>query len=89
MFQLSVAARIVLKALYLASHGRPDVLYAVNTLARKVTKWTAACDIRLHRLISYLKYKGNEGIVSFVGDDPADCHLALFSDAGFAGDLQD
>ena len=47
-----VAARIVLKCLYTARMGRPDTLWAVNTLAREVTRWNVACDKRLLRLIS-------------------------------------
>ena len=48
-----VAARAVLKCLYLASVARPDILWTVNLLARNVTKWTKACDRRMERLISY------------------------------------
>ena len=84
-----VAARIVLKVLYLARMGRPDVLWSVNTLARKVTKWNSGCDKRTLRLISYLHKTQNWGQVCFVGDHPADCWLALFCDASFAGDLED
>ena len=49
----AVAARIVLKLLYLARVGRMDILWSVNALAREVTRWNPACDRRLHRLISY------------------------------------
>ena len=45
---------IVLKCLYLARIGWPDVLWSVNKLARSITKWTKACDKRLTRLISYI-----------------------------------
>ena len=34
------ASQIVLKCLYLASIGRPDILWSVNKLARSITKWT-------------------------------------------------
>ena len=34
-----VASRIVLKALYLARLNRLDLLWTINHLARKVTKW--------------------------------------------------
>ena len=47
----SQAARIVLKALYVARVARYDILWTVNMLTREVTRWTAACDRRLHRLI--------------------------------------
>ena len=84
-----VAARIVLKALYLATNGRPDIYFAVNTLARKVHNWTESDDIKLHRLICYLQYSKEWVTTSHVGDGPEDLYLALFCDAGFAGDLLD
>jgi len=84
-----VAARIVLKALYLATNGRPDIYFAVNTLARNVHKWSEADDIKLHRLMCYLQFSKDWVGTSFVGDAPKDLYLALFCDAGFAGDLLD
>ena len=44
-----VCSHIVLKCLYLARIGRPDILWSVNKLARSVTKWTQACDRRMAR----------------------------------------
>ena len=84
-----VASRIVLKCLYLARAGRPDLLWTVNYLARKVTKWNATCDRRLLRLISYINTTQDWCQSCFVGDKPEKCWLALFSDASFAGDLED
>ena len=49
-----VCSQIVLKCLYLARNGRPDILWSVNNFARAVTKWTQACDKRLARLISHI-----------------------------------
>ena len=49
-----VCSQIVLKRLYLARIGRPDIPWSVNTLARAHTKWTRACDKRPARLISYI-----------------------------------
>ena len=43
-----VCSQIVLKCLYLARIGRPDILWSVNKLARSITKWTKACDKRLN-----------------------------------------
>ena len=51
-----VCSQIVLKCLYLARIGRPDILWSVNKLARSITKWTKACDKRLNRLISYVHH---------------------------------
>ena len=49
-----VCSQNVLKCLYLARIGRPDILWSVNELARSITKWTKTCDKRLCRLISYI-----------------------------------
>ena len=51
-----VCSPIVLKCLYLARIGRPDILWSVNKLERTITKWTKACDKRLIRLMSYIHY---------------------------------
>ena len=61
----------------------------MNSLAREVTKWAAACDKRLLRLESYINSTEDHCVCSFVGDEAKDCKLALFCDANFAGDLQD
>ena len=42
-----VALKNVLKCLYLARIGRPDIQWSVNKLAQSITKWTKACDKRL------------------------------------------
>ena len=49
-----VCSHIVLKCLYLARIGGPDILWSVSKFARSTTKWTKACDKRLCRLISYI-----------------------------------
>ena len=51
-----VCSQIVLKCLYLARIGRPDIRWSVNKLARSITKWTKACDKRLNRLISCIHH---------------------------------
>ena len=48
-----VCSPIVLKCLYLAHIGRPDILWSVNKRARADTKWTGACDRRFALLSSY------------------------------------
>jgi hypothetical protein len=82
-------SKAVLKCLYMVRLARPELYWAVNALAREVTKWNIACDKRLHRLISYIHWKGETCIISYIGDKPSDCKLFLFCDASFAGDLRD
>ena len=80
---------IVLKCLYLARIGRPDILWSVNKLARSITKWTKACDKRLNRLISYIHHTCEYKQYCHVGNTAKQCRLGLFQDSHFAGDLED
>ena len=59
-----VCSQIILKCLYLARIGRPDILWSVNKLARSITKWTKACDKRLNRLFSYIHHTVNTGNIA-------------------------
>ena len=84
-----VCSQIVLKCLYLARIGRPDILWSVNKLARSITKWTKACDKRLNRLISYVHHTCKYKQYRHVGNTAKQCRLGLFQDSDFAGDLED
>ena len=84
-----VCSQIVLKCLYLARIGRPDILRFVNKLARSITKWTEACDKRLNRLISYIHHSREYEQYCHVGNTAKQCRLGLFQDSDFAGDLED
>ena len=84
-----VCSQIVLKCLYLARIGRPDILWSVNELARSITKWTKACDKRLNRLISYIHHTCEYKQYCHVGNTAEQCRLGLFQDSDFAGDLED
>ena len=66
-----------------------DSIWAVNALARDVTRWTVACDKRLLRLISYMHHSKYKKQVCFVGDHPQNCRIALYVDASFAGEARD
>ena len=85
----NLCSQIVLKCLYLARIGRPDILWSVNKLARSITKWTKACDKRLHRLISYIHHTCECKQYCYVGNTAKQCRLGLFQDSDFAGDLED
>ena len=84
-----VSSKIVLKCIYLARIGRPDILWSVNKLARLNTKWTKACDKRICRLISYIHQKCEYKQYCHVGNTAKQCRLGLFQDSDFAGDLED
>ena len=84
-----VCSQIVVKCLYLARIGSPDMLWSVNKLARSVTKWKQACDRRLARLISYVHHTRNYRQHCHVGNAAQHCRLGLFQDSDFAGDLED
>ena len=84
-----VCSHIVLKCLYLARIGRPDILWSVNKLALSVTKWTQACDRRLARLTSYIHFTSDYRQYCHVGNAAQHCRLGLFQDSDFAGDLED
>ena len=84
-----VCSQIVLKCLYLARIGRPDILWSVNKLARSITKWTKVCDKRLNRLISYIHHTCEYKQYCHVGNTAKQCRLGLFQDSDFAADLED
>ena len=84
-----VCSHIVLKCLYLARIGRPDILWSVNKFARSITKWTKACDKRLNRLITYIHHTCEYKQYCHVGNPAKQCRLGLFQDSDFAGDLED
>ena len=85
----TVCSHVVLKCLYLARIGRPDILWSVNKLARAVTKWTKYCDKRLAHLISYIHHTNEYRQYCYVGNTAQQCRLGLFQDSDFAGDLED
>ena len=85
----NTCSQIVLKCLYLARIGRPDILWSVNKLARSTKKWTKACDKRLNRLISYIHHTCEYKQCCHVGNTGKQCRLGLFQDSDFAGNLED
>ena len=84
-----IAAKVLMKVLYGTRMCRPDLLFAVCSLAREVTRWTRACDKRLRRLISYIQGTKTLSLYSTVGDPLEKCRLLLYSDADFAGNNAD
>ena len=85
----NVCSQIVMKCLYVARVGRPDILWSVHKLARAVTKWTRACDKRLPRLISNIHLTSEFKQYYHVGNTAQQYRLGLFQDTAFAGDRED
>ena len=80
-------SQIVLTCLYLARLGRPDSLWTVQCLARSVTKWNRACDLRPVRSISYIHHTPNDRQYCHEGNQATNWKLGFFQDADFAGKL--
>ena len=78
-----VCSQMVLKCLYLARIGRPDILWSVNKLALAVTRWARACDRRLARLISDIHQTHDYRQYCHVGNTAQHCRLGLFQDSDF------
>ena len=75
-----------MQVLFAARMARPDLLKAINYLARRITVWTELCDKLLHRLMCYINSTLDLAMVSIVGDPAKDLRLELFVDSDFAGD---
>ena len=80
-----VAARILMKVLWVARFARLDLLRVVGFLATKITKWTSKCDRQLYRLIGYMKGSASLRMVGWVGDSFDSISPHLYADADFAG----
>ena len=80
-----VFCRIVLKCLYLARIGRPDIQWSVNKLARSTTKWTRACDKRLARLVLYIHHTSEYRQSCHVGKHCQTMQTGTFSRLRFCG----
>ena len=84
-----VCSQIVLKCLYFARLGRPDILWSVNKFARALSKWTRACDKRLVRLISHIHHASDHRHYCHAGNTAQHCRLGPFQDSDFSGDPEE
>ena len=75
----SVCSQAVLKCLYMTRLARPELYWAVNSLAREVIKWTVACDKRLHRLISHIHHNTEAVIKSWIGNNQVNANSCYFA----------
>ena len=70
--------------LYAAIHTRPDILYAVNTLAQVSSNPTTQQFKYVKRIFQYLRYSNNLGINI---DKSKEFKLSGYADASFASDI--
>ena len=83
------AAKILMKALWLARLARPDILRPINELATRVQRWSRAEDKKVLRLIQYLEASLHYRLIGYIGNELEDVELRLFVDADFAGESKD
>jgi hypothetical protein len=79
------AASIIMKIMWAARIGRPDIAKATSSLARKVCKWTQSCDLDLHYLVSYLNETKGYVLTGTVGGPEEELKIVSYADADFAG----
>jgi len=81
----SKAASVLMQLLWLTRLARPDLAFAVSSLATQVTKWSRNADKQLYRLLSYVWTTRNLCMKSQVWDPPNECSLDLYADADLGG----
>jgi hypothetical protein len=69
--------------LYCARLARPDWMFAINLLTRKLTVWDSYCDKAFNRLMCYATQTQNYTLKGHVGSEPL--ILDLYCDADHAG----
>ena len=85
----TVCSHIVVKYLFWARIGRPDILWSGKTNLLRQSKNGLKLVTRLARLISYIHHTCEFRQHCDVGNEVQKCRLGLFQDSDFAGDLED
>ena len=65
---------------------RRDLLQRLNQIAREVTRWNKSCDIRLHKLMSYIRQSSRHSLEGWISDPAQVRKLVEFCGDAFAGD---
>ena len=77
------SAQLVMKVMWLARISRPDIMVAVTTLARHITRWSSNDDKRASRLFGYLAATLDYAHIMCIKDPPAKLWLSLYVDSDF------
>lgn len=82
-----ISRRFIGKILYLCRAARPDAMHAVCAIAREVTRWTVASDMKLFRIVAYLETTRDASLEWHFGygASPDTLHLYAQVDADHAG----
>ena len=82
--QLSASsAKLVMKLMWLGRISRPDIMVAINTLARNITRWSLSDDKRAARLVGHIAATVDYAHVMRIKDPPAKLWLSLYVDSDF------
>ena len=71
----SSACSCLMKALWLARLGRPDLLRPITYLATKIQKWSKGDDKRLARIMGYLQQTVHYQLTGYCNDEKKDLYL--------------
>ena len=82
------ACKILMKILWCARLGRPDLMKGIGDLTRRITTWSRADDKRLHRLMCYLYRSKGYTLQGHIGDPPELLKLCLYTDADHCSGIE-
>jgi hypothetical protein len=77
------ASKVLMKGLWLARLCRPDISFSVGRLASRITVWSRAEDIHLHRLVSYVHWTKEYQMICQAGA-LSETELHVYADADLA-----
>ena len=80
------AASLLMKLLWLARLCRPDLSYAIVSLAGAISKWSRNHDLMLKRLLGYVKNTSDLGLWGILPHVRSLPTLNMYCDADLAGD---
>ena len=83
------ASRILMKILWCARLCRPDLSKAISDLTRRLTVWSKADDMRLHRLMCYLYGSKDFCLTGVIADPQETLVLACYTDADHCSSQED
>ena len=83
-----VAARILMKCLWLSRLCRADLTHGITVLARRISCWSTNDDRRLYRLMCYISTTRHHRVKSTITGDGSDLEILCFADADHAGKVE-